>query len=61
MKKKIMTFVICIFLILLLNGCSVASEKEIIRYANEKYGEATLIRTEKMDDEEVVCYFKDKE
>lgn len=61
MKKKIMTFAICIFFILLLNGCSVASEKEIIRFANEKYGEATLIRTEKIDDEEVVCYFKDKE
>lgn len=61
MKKKTRIFVIAIFLIVIFSGCSVASEKEIIKYSKEKYGEATLIRTEELSDTEVKCHFKDKE
>lgn len=61
MGKKLLTYVIYFMLSILLTSCSVASEKEIIRYANEKYGEAELIRTDALSDDNIRCYFKDKE
>ena len=47
MEKKIYTLFVYMVLAMFLSGCSVASEKEIIRYAKDKYGEATHIKTEK--------------
>lgn len=61
MRNKLLVCIICLILTIALSGCSVASEKEIIRYANEKYGEALLIRTEELSDDSIRCYFKDKE
>lgn len=61
MGKKLFTFVLCLFLTLSLSACSVASEKEVVKYAEEKYGEATLLKTEEPSDEEIICHFKDKE
>ena len=61
MGKKLRTVVIYLALAFCLTGCSVASEKEVVKYAEEKYGEATLLRTEEQGDEEITCYFKDKE
>lgn len=61
MGKKAIALIMLLFLSLSLAGCSVASEKEIVKYTNDRYGEATLLRTEKPDDENTICYFKDKE
>ena len=61
MRRKFFTLIVCFLFCILLTGCSVASEKEIKKYANEKYGKATLIRTEELSDEERKCYFKDEE
>ncbi len=61
MGKKLGIALICVLLLLSLAGCSVASEKEVVKYAEEKYGKATLVKTEEPSDEEIVCYFKDKE
>lgn len=61
MRRKVFTLVICFLFCVLLTGCSVASEKEIKRYASEKYGEAFLIRTDELSDEDRKCYFIDKE
>jgi len=61
MQKKLFTLVIYFILTISLTACSVASEKEIIKYANDKYGEASLIRTDEVNDKNIRCYFKDKE
>lgn len=61
MGRRLGVFVIYMLLFLSLTGCSVASEREIVKFANEKYGEATLIRTEEDGDEKTTCYFRDKE
>ena len=61
MGKRIITIIIILLSFLSLVGCSVASEKDIVKYSNDRYGEATLLRTEKPDDENIICYFKDKE
>ncbi len=60
MGKNKIILIISVLLSLVLGGCSVASEKEIVSFAKDKYGEATLIRTDSSD-KEVKCYFKDKE
>ena len=61
MGKKIYALFVYMVLAMCLSGCSVASEKEIIRYAKEKYGEATHIKTEKVSDDNTRCYLRDKE
>ncbi len=61
MCRKVFTLVVSFIFCVLLTGCSVASEKEIKKYANEKYGEATLIRTDELSDKNRKCYFKDEE
>jgi len=60
MGKNKIILILSVFLSIILAGCSVASEKEIVRFAKDKYGEATLIKTDDSD-KEVKCYFKDKE
>lgn len=61
MGKRIIALITFLLIVLSFGGCSVASEKEIVKYANDKYGEAELLKTEKPDDENTICYFKDKE
>ena len=61
MGKRIITLIVFSLLFLSLTGCSVASEKEIVKFANDEYGEATLLRTEERDDKNTICYFKDEE
>lgn len=61
MVKKLSTILSCVMLFLLLAGCSVASENEVVKYVEEKYGEATLVKTEEPSDDKIVCYFKDNE
>ena len=60
MGKNKIILILFVLLSFVLGGCSVASEKEIVSFAKDKYGEATLIRTDSSD-EEVRCHFKDKE
>ncbi len=61
MGRRLSVIFLCFMLPLFIVGCSVASEKQIVKFAKEKYGEATLIKTEESGDEKTVCYFKDKE
>lgn len=62
MKKKIFLLFFETVLAMIICACSPASKKEIIKYVKgEHYGEAELIRTDKVSDDEIIYNFKDCE
>lgn len=59
--KRILICVLSCMLIALLCACSPASKDEVERYVKSNFGKAEYIRTEEVDDREVIYYFQDKE
>lgn len=59
--KRILICVLSCMLIALLCACSPASKDEAERYVKSNFGKAEYIRTEEVDDREVIYYFQDKE
>lgn len=45
----------------LLCGCSPATQEEVQRHVEDKYGDAEHIRTEEVSEDEIIYYFCDKE
>lgn len=59
--KRILICVLSCMLIALLCACSPASKNEVERYVKNNFGKAEYIRTEEVDDREIIYYFQDKE
>lgn len=59
--RKIRNGILLCMVALFLCACSPASKENVQHYAEDKYGEAEYIRTEEVDDREVIYYFQDKE
>ncbi len=60
-KKGIILCILSCISIALLCACSPASKDEVQRYVKNNFGKAEYIRTEEVDDREVIYYFQDKE
>ena len=59
--KKIIRCILLGLIAVCLCACSLASKKEVQRYAENKYGEAKYVRTEEIDDKNIRYYFRDEE
>ncbi len=59
--KKVTKCIVLSMIAICLCACSPASKKEVLRYAENKYGEAKYVRTEEIDDKKVSYYFCDGE
>lgn len=59
--KKFSLILLVIVLVILLCSCSPATKSEIMRYAKNNYGEAELINTEEISEDEIIYYLKDSE
>ncbi len=59
MKRKIILSLLLVFTSMVFFSCSPANPIEITAFANLKYGEAVLIKSEKISDDRSVYYFRD--
>lgn len=62
MKKAVLTLILLLCAVVFC-GCSaeVASEKDIIEFANDRYGKAEFLYSESLDEDALCCYFVDEE
>lgn len=60
MKKITKSVLLCV-LVVCLCACSPASQKEVLRYAENKFGDAEYVRTEEISEKKISYYLRDEE
>lgn len=59
--KRLAILLVLIASVSLLTACQPANKSEVMRYAEDKYGEAEFVRKDVANEDEITYYVKDKE